>query len=193
MFIRCFSLCTANAANKSDNATISARERHGSGPHRRRGRASRARPENDGRRSRTLSSSSLSDDNEPRRSTASSGEKVRRHDETGSDSSPPRNTTKNKNRKGQKERNQRRRTDSALDAILSSSSSGSGSDDDDSESIAASGRKAKKRQSRLQPKPAPEEIMDRTRYEAGEAVEARFGGRSKWFPGKVGRSEETRA
>lgn len=80
--------------------------------------------------------------------------------------------------------------DNAIDAALSSSSGSGGDDDDDEddENLASSGRKAKKRQSRLKPKTASELQVpqERDRYQAGDAVEARFGGRSKWFPGKVG-------
>eukprot|EP00752_Nemacystus_decipiens_P017732 g15900.t1 len=78
--------------------------------------------------------------------------------------------------------------DSAIDAVLSTSSDSGGDDD----SLAASGRKARKRQSRLKPKPASADQTSqaRDRYQAGEAVEARFGGRSKWFPGKVRRAYE---
>lgn len=81
--------------------------------------------------------------------------------------------------------------DNAIDAALSSSSGDDDDDDDDDErQIAASGRKGRKHQSRLKPKPASEAQTppERDRYQAGDAVEARFGGRSKWFPGKVGRS-----
>lgn len=78
-----------------------------------------------------------------------------------------------------------------MDAALASSS-GSGSDfDDGGASLAAPGGKAGERPRRLKPrKPAPEVNNPNARdsYQAGDAVEARFGGRSKWFPGKVGSS-----
>ncbi|CAM9342105.1 unnamed protein product, partial [Hapterophycus canaliculatus] len=74
-----------------------------------------------------------------------------------------------------------------MDAALSSSSDG-----DDDNDLAAPRRRAKKVQSRLTPK--TDSDMDkkqlRDRHQPGEAVEARFGGRSKWFPGKVRRVYE---
>lgn len=75
--------------------------------------------------------------------------------------------------------------DKDIDAALSSSSD-SGSDGG-YPNVAAAGGKSKKRQSRLKPRPAPEASIprERDRHEAGDTVEARFGGRSKWFPGKV--------
>lgn len=185
--------CIATVANESDDATTGARQRH-TGGGRRRGSASRTHRRGDGRRrNSTCSSSSLSDDNEPRRKPSSSGGNskatIRNRDETGSDGSPKRKTAKKKDR-GQKERHQRRQIDSDIDAVLSSSSGSGGGEGD--ENLDASGRKSRKGQSRLKPKPASEEQMlqARDRYREGDTVEARFGGRSKWFPGKVGRSRE---
>lgn len=69
-----------------------------------------------------------------------------------------------------------------IDAALSSSSG------EDDANLAAGAGRGGKRQSRLKPKlssQTPKKKQDDGRYQPQDAVEARFGGRSKWFPGKV--------
>ncbi|CAM9613490.1 unnamed protein product, partial [Pylaiella littoralis] len=75
-----------------------------------------------------------------------------------------------------------------IDASLSSSSAG-GSGGDDSNAAAAGGQE-KTRQSRLKPGTASgaSVLPECDKHQAGDRVEARFGGRSKWFPGKVRRT-----
>ncbi|CBJ32012.1 conserved unknown protein [Ectocarpus siliculosus] len=75
-----------------------------------------------------------------------------------------------------------------IDAALSSSSG------EDGANLASGAGRGGKRQSRLKPKHSSEtpEPQDDGRYQPHDTVEARFGGRSKWFPGKVRRAYEGR-
>lgn len=199
----CFRAQPTTPAPKSD-ATTGARQHHSSSHGRDSGRSNRSRqkrsskqPTNnssDGRSRNSISStSSLSDDNKSRRNTAASSRNksnidtaTRGNDENDSSSSrsPHRRRAKKKDSKRHQQQQQRRQMDRAIDAALSSSSGSSSSDDDPNV-----GGKAKKRPSRLKPQSASEasKPQERDRHQAGDTVEARFGGRSKWFPGKVRR------
>ncbi|CAB1107054.1 unnamed protein product [Ectocarpus sp. CCAP 1310/34] len=75
-----------------------------------------------------------------------------------------------------------------IDAALSSSSG------EDGANLASGAGRGGKRQTRLKPRHSSEtpKPQEDGRYRPQDAVEARFGGRSKWFPGKVRRAYEGR-
>ncbi|CAN0537094.1 unnamed protein product, partial [Ectocarpus sp. 12 AP-2014] len=141
------------------------------------------------RRERSLSStSSLSDDINDRRTATPARD--RNSDESGSpgggDRAAPRRKTKIQHRERRHIRQQR--LDMDIDAALSSSSG------EDGANLASGAGRGGKRQSRLQPKHSSEtpKPQEDGQYRPQDAVEARFGGRSKWFPGKVRRAYEGR-
>lgn len=127
------------------------------------------------------STSSLSDDINDRRTAVPA--RARNSDESGSPGgggrAPPRRKTKKQHRERRHHRQQR--LDMDIDAALSSSSG------EDSANLASGAGRGGKRQSRLKPKHSSEapKPQEDGRYQPQDAVEARFGGRSKWFPGKV--------
>lgn len=170
---------------RESDATTGARRRRGSSSHRSR-RARRSHEPGGGgtRLGRSLSStSSLSDDiNNSSRRTAVRG-RDRNSDESGSPGAagrtPPRRKTKKQHRERKHHRQQRLDVD--IDAALSRSSG------EDGGNLAAGAGRGGKRQSRLKPELSSETPHPKQdgRYQPQDAVEARFDGRSKWFPSKV--------
>ncbi|CAN0459782.1 unnamed protein product, partial [Ectocarpus sp. 8 AP-2014] len=99
---------------------------------------------------------------------------------------PPRRKMKKQHRERRHHRQQR--LDMDIGAAPSSSSG------EDGANLASGAGRGGKRQSRLKPKHSSEtpKPQEDGRYQPHDAVEARFGGRSKWFPGKVRRAYEGR-
>lgn len=156
-----------------------------SGARQRRNSSSRrkARPKQPGNvgRSSMSSTSSLSDNTAASARNLSSSNPLSSSDGDGgrNDRSAIRRRTKKHGRERHRKPKKQRDVDREIDTALSSRSSG--------DDPAPPSGKAKKSQSRLRPKASTEtnQTSLQDRYQPGEAVEARFGGRSKWFPGKV--------